>query len=195
MRGVGGSGKGGHAPQLEGLSGDIHRTLSAFASYTPAPLHSTMPSKSATTVVPGSHGSVGTSVAASTEGWPGQARWSASSARTESSRPPHGPPAVEEWANRRPALLQTRVLRASPGSPRLTDLVIKILSESARWSMLRRPLRDWCRWPTPARFFGQRSSCRAIPTGPSSAARVRLGLGPRLWQAKPVLYPSTPALA
>ena len=37
MRGVGGSGKGGHAPQLEDLSGDIHRTLSAFASCAPAP--------------------------------------------------------------------------------------------------------------------------------------------------------------
>ena len=34
MRGKGG---GGHAPQLEGLSEDQHRTLSAFASCTPAP--------------------------------------------------------------------------------------------------------------------------------------------------------------
>ena len=40
---------------------------------------------------------------------------------------------VVEWANRRPALRRTQVLRPSPGSPCLTDLVIKILSESARW--------------------------------------------------------------
>ena len=115
----GGGGEGGHAPQLEDLSGDIHRTLSAFASCAPAPFTLNDAIEERDSYGPGSHGSA--RLASLTPQLPAE-RISELRFAMVALAVPDLNSVVVEWANRRPALWWVRALRASPGSPRLGDL-------------------------------------------------------------------------
>ena len=104
MRGVWRSGKGGHAPQREDLSGDIHRTLSAFASCAPAPFPLNDAIEERDSYGPGSHGGMGrknTLRCTFEEGSAGQNLAKVTLAAPDLNS------VVVEWANRRPALRRT----------------------------------------------------------------------------------------